>query len=136
MKANGRPGSRQPLVIVAPPAVRAQLRRGVDLVRLGFGGDGLRGRTVSEAEALASGEPLTRSKAARMRAWLGRHGPHRKESAARLRDPRSPAAVAWLLWGADPAVPYRRSGWRDPVAPWLRAAAAELGLPRPPRRAR
>ncbi len=116
----------------APAAVRARLRRGLALVRLGFGGTGLRPRTVREAKALASGRPITRSKVARMQGWFARHGPPAAESATRLRDPCSPAAVAWLLWGADPSVPYRRSGWRDPVAPWLRAASSALGLA-PPR---
>lgn len=107
-------------VLVAPAPIRAALREGLRLVRAGKGGEGLRGETVRWAERLAAGEPISYEKARLMRAWLARHGAAEAEGAKRLRDPESPAAVAWLLWAADPSIPYRRTGWQDPVAPWLR----------------
>lgn len=104
----------------APASVRAALRRGLALVAAGHAGRGLRGETVRWAERLADGDPISDAKARTMRAWFARHGAAPAESARRMRDPTSPAAVAWLLWGGDPRVAYRRSGWRDPVAGWLR----------------
>lgn len=103
----------------APASVRAAFRRGVALVDAGHGGAGLRPETVAWARRLADGAAIDEDKARRMRAWLRRHGPAKAEGARRLRDPESPAAVAWLLWGADPSIPYRRSGWADPVGPWV-----------------
>lgn len=108
----------------APAAVRTQLRRGLALVEQGYAGNGLRGETVQWARRLADGDPITREKAIKMRAWFARHGVAKLESARRLRDPKSPAAVAYLLWGGDPSIAYKRSGWRDPVASWLRGVLA------------
>lgn len=103
----------------APASVRAQLRRGLALVEQGHAGNGLRGETVTWARRLADGDPISREKAIKMRAWFARHGVAKLESARRLRDPTSPAAVAYLLWGGTPSIGYRRTGWRDPVAAWL-----------------
>lgn len=101
------------------------LRRGLALVTAGKAGKGLRGETTAWARDLADGLPVTPAKARLMRAWFARHGAAKAESARRMRDPESPAAVAWLLWGGDPSVPYRRDGWSDPVAAWLRSLPAE-----------
>lgn len=116
----------------APARVRASLRRGLALVAAGHAGRGLRGETVRWAERLAAGEPVSDAKARKMRAWFARHGVAVAESARRMRDPTSPAAVAWRLWGGDPRVAYRRTGWRDPVAAWLRGVLA----PKPKRKRR
>lgn len=108
-----------PSVLIAPRSVRAQLRRGVELADAGFGGRGLKPETVSWARKLADAKPIDLAKAHDMHGWLARHGAAEDEAAARLRDDHSPAAVAWLLWGGDPAIPYsagRRS--RDPVFQW------------------
>lgn len=120
--------------LTAPAAVRAALRRGLQLVRDGHAGRGLRGETVRWAERIADGDPITREKAVKMRAWFARHGVARAESARRMRDPQSPAAVAWLTWGGTPSIPYRASGWRDPVAAWLRDVLATFERQRPARR--
>ncbi len=106
--------------LTAPASVRASLRKGLALVTQGHAGRGLRGETVRWAERLERGEPITLKKARLMRAWFARHGAAPAESARRMRDPVSPAAVAWRLWGGNPTVAYRRTGWRDPVAGWLR----------------
>lgn len=124
-----------PRNLTAPAAVRAALRRGLQLVRDGHAGRGLRGETVRWAERLADGDPITRDKAVRMRAWFARHGVARAESARRLRDPTAPSSVAWLTWGGTPSIPYRVTGWRDPVAAWLRDVLATFDRPRPARRA-
>jgi hypothetical protein len=105
----------------APASVRRMLRRGLALVTAGRAGKGLRGETVAWARDLADGLPISDAKARKMRAWFARHGAATAESARRMRDPESPAAVAWLLWGGDPSVAYRKTGWRDPVAAWLRS---------------
>lgn len=110
----------------APAAVRSALRKGLALVRDGYAGKGLRGETVRWAERLADGEPIDYAKAKKMRGWFARHGVAVKESARRMRDPHAPSAVAWLLWGADPSIPYRVTGWQDPIAPWLHGVLAEF----------
>lgn len=109
---------------IAPASVRAALRRGIDLYNAGRGGKGLVDNTVDWARALADGAKITYPKAVKMRGWFARHGPPEEEATRRLRDPQSPAAVAWLLWGGDPAIPYRARGWEDPVNAWVRGAIA------------
>lgn len=116
--------------LTAPASVRTQFRKGIALVRDGYAGRGLRGETVRWAERLADGEPITLAKARKMRAWFARHGAAVAESARRMRDPKAPSAVAWLLWGGDPSIPYRPTGWRDPVAAWLRDVLADDARPR------
>ncbi len=120
--------------LAAPAAVRSALRKGLALVREGRAGKGLRGETVRWAERLADGEPIDYAKAKKMRAWFARHGVAKAESAKRLRDPKSPAATAYLLWGGNPQIPYRTSGWQDPVAPWLRDVLAKFESQRTGRR--
>lgn len=119
----------------APAAVRSALRKGLALVRDGYAGKGLRGETVRWAERLADGDPIDYAKAKKMRAWFARHGVAKAESARRMRDPHAPSAVAWLLWGADPSIPYRVTGWQDPIAPWLHGVLAEFESKRSGRRA-
>lgn len=114
------------MALSAPASVRRAFRQGLALHAAGRGGAGLRPETVAWARRLADGEPITLAKARKMRAWFARHGAAVAESARRQRDPQSPAAVAWLLWGGDPSIGYRREGWRDPVAPWLDRALASL----------
>lgn len=114
------------MALSAPASVRRAFRQGLALYAAGRGGAGLRPETVAWARRLADGEPITLAKARKMRAWFARHGAAVAESARRQRDPQSPAAVAWLLWGGDPSIAYRREGWRDPVAPWLDRALASL----------
>lgn len=91
--------------LAAPASVRAALRRGLALFAAGHGGKGLRPETVAWARRLARGEPITREKAVKMRAWFARHVA-RAEVAARRRDPSSPASVAYLLWGGRPAIAW------------------------------
>jgi len=114
------------MALSAPASVRRAFRQGLALYAAGRGGAGLRPETVAWARRLADGEPITLAKARKMRAWFARHGAAVAESARRQRDPQSPAAVAWLLWGGDPSIAYRREGWRDPVAPWLDGALASM----------
>lgn len=118
------------VTLTAPASVRRMLRRGLALVAAGRGGKGLRGETVRWAQDLADGLPVTPAKARKMKAWFARHGAAKAESARRMRDAESPAAVAWLLWGGDPSVAYRRVGWRDPVAAWLRKVLAPVRNPK------
>ncbi len=107
---------------VPPREVRRAFQRGVDLYDAGYGGRGLRPETVAWARRLAAGGAIDHEKADLMRRWIARHGAAPPEAGARARDVRSPAAVAWLLWGADPSILYRRRGWRDPLAAWLQRA--------------
>lgn len=98
--------------LTPPPNVRAAFRDGVRLVRGGYGGAGLRERTVTEARAIGLGRgSLAPEKIRRMVAWFRRHrGDRRPNWEAR----RTPGWVAWQLWGGD-------AGWA-----WAERARAAL----------
>lgn len=117
------------MALSAPASVRRAFRHGLTLHAAGFGGAGLRPATVACARQLAEGAPITLSKARKMRAWFARHGAAGAESARRQDDPFSPAAVAWLLWGGNPAIPFQHDGWPDPVARWIDRALAVFERP-------
>jgi HK97 family phage prohead protease len=85
--------------------MRAAARRGLQYVAEGYGGDGLRQRTITEARAMAQGN-MTPDKWVRLRAWIARHLVDLQSPAA---DPSSedyPSAgvVAHLLWGSGPSI--------------------------------
>lgn len=84
-----------------PQGVRDACARGVALYEEGYGGDGLRPATVRWARRLARGEDVTPAKAQKMAAWFARHAESPGEAEARRTDKKSPAWVAWLLWGGD-----------------------------------
>jgi hypothetical protein len=91
------------MAITVPSYVRANARRGLDLLE--FAGDGLRPRTVREARAMARGD-MTADKVRRMAAWLARHSTDlNSDRADAYLDDESerptPGQVAWLLWGGD-----------------------------------
>ena len=92
----------------APAGVVAELRRGLAWHEAGQSGDGLKPQTVREARALASGTPISRDKAVRMRAWLARHAVDKEGEGFHPGEPGypSPGRVAWALWGGDPAVAW------------------------------
>lgn len=102
-------------IVYAPESVRKNLREGLRLYKMGFGGKGLMPETVDWARHLADGEEITYQKAVKMRAWFARHGASgTAETARRNRDPLSPAMVAWLLWGGDQAIK-----WSNDVCEYL-----------------
>lgn len=88
-----------------PPAyMRAAARRGLEYVSEGYGGDGLKERTISEARAMAQGN-VTADKWVRLRAWIARHMVDLDSPAADPRNDDYPSAgvVAHLLWGSGPS---------------------------------
>ena len=92
-----------------PPAgVRAELKKGLEWHKQGHSGDGLVHATVSWARRMANGEPISRDKAVKMRAWLARHEVDKKGKGFSPGEPGfpSPGRVAWALWGGDPAVAW------------------------------
>lgn len=96
-------------IVYAPESVKENLREGLRLYSLGFGGKGLMPETVKWARHLADDGEITYEKAVKMRAWFARHGAKgTAETARRNRDPRSPAMVAWLLWGGDEAIDWSK----------------------------
>jgi HK97 family phage prohead protease len=84
-----------------PQGVRDACARGLELHKEGHSGEGLKPATVAWARRLAAGEDISPEKAVQMRAWFARHD-NDTENAARAKDAKSPAMVAWLLWGGDP----------------------------------
>ncbi len=92
-------------------AMAAAARRGLELHRQGFSGEGLKPETVSRAGRIARRESLTPDHVVEMAGWFARHGEQRP---ARWDDYKAPGYVAWLLWGGDAG--------RD----WSTSKAAEL----------
>lgn len=99
-----------------PQGVRDAFARGLVLHEEGHSGDGLQPDTVAWARRLAAGEDVTFEKARRMAAWFARHD-NPVERRARERDKKSPAYVAWLLWGGDPGL-----AWASKLARQMDAA--------------
>lgn len=88
-----------------PPAyMRAAARRGLEYVSEGYGGDGLKERTIAEARAMAQGN-VTADKWVRLRAWIARHMVDLDSPAADPDNDDYPSAgvVAHLLWGSGPS---------------------------------
>ena len=91
---------------LTPPAyMRAAARRGLELNRQGFGGDGLTDKTKREAREMADGQ-VSEDKWVRIAAWIARHmvdldAPKNSDP----NDPQYPGAglVAHLLWGSGPS---------------------------------
>lgn len=82
-----------------PPAwMRSLIRRGLELVEAGRGGDGLRPATLASARRLAAGESPSPEQVRDAVAWHARHAGDKKtgwdEPGA-----ETPAFVASLLWG-------------------------------------
>ena len=96
--------SRQ--VNLTPPAyMRAAARRGLELNRQGFGGDGLTDKTKQEARDMADGR-VSEDKWRRIAPWIARHlvdlnAPQNNNPD----DPGYPGAglVAHYLWGSGPS---------------------------------
>lgn len=91
-----------------PTAVREAARRGLELRQItGRGGldreqagkQGI-GSGVARGEQLAAGEEVKLADLKRMKAFFARHDGERERN-ARLANERSPASIAWLLWGGD-----------------------------------
>ena len=107
---------------VPPPAVQAAARRGLELRRItGRGGlDREQARQqgvssgVARGEQLAAGEPLTLAELKRLKAFFARHDGERERN-ARLTNERSPASVAWLLWGGDAGRAWASAVLADPA---------------------
>jgi HK97 family phage prohead protease len=93
-------------VNLTPPAyMRAAARRGLELNRQGFGGDGLTDKTKQEARDMADGR-VSEDKWRRIAPWISRHlvdldAPQNNNQ----NDPGYPGAglVAHLLWGSGPS---------------------------------
>jgi uncharacterized protein len=96
--------SRQ--VNINPPAyMRAAARRGLELNREGFGGDGLTDKTKQEARDMADGR-VSEDKWRRIAPWIARHMVDLDAPSNRNPDdPGYPGAglVAHLLWGSGPS---------------------------------
>jgi HK97 family phage prohead protease len=93
-------------VNLSPPAyMRAAARRGLELNRQGFGGEGLTDKTKQEARDMADGR-VSEDKWRRIAPWIARHlvdldAPQNNDPS----DPNYPGAglVAHLLWGSGPS---------------------------------
>jgi HK97 family phage prohead protease len=94
------------IVNLEPPAyMRAAARRGLELNRQGFGGDGLTDKTKQEARDMAAGR-VSEDKWRRIAPWIARHLVDL--DAPKNNDPNDagyPGAglVAHLLWGSGPS---------------------------------
>lgn len=101
--------------VTVPQYVRAAARRGLDLRREGFGGDGLTEQTIREARLMARGQ-MSDDKVIRANAWAARHAPDLDADQNSDPDhPRwpGPGAVAHYLWGIDPLNPQPARAWLE-----------------------
>jgi HK97 family phage prohead protease len=91
--------------LTPPTYMRAAARRGLELNRQGFGGDGLTDKTKQEAREMAAGR-VSEDKWVRIAAWIARHLVDL--DAPQNSDPSDsgypgPGLVAHLLWGSGPS---------------------------------
>lgn len=91
--------------LIPPAYMRAAARRGLELNRQGFGGEGLTDKTKQEARDMADGR-VSEDKWRRIAPWIARHlvdldAPKNNNP----NDPGYPGAglVAHLLWGSGPS---------------------------------
>jgi uncharacterized protein len=91
--------------LVAPAYMRASARQGLRYYDQGLAGDGLEGRTVTEARQMARGDSLTPDKWVRIAAWVARHMTDLDAPGANpdSDDYPTPGVVAHLLWGSGPS---------------------------------
>jgi len=105
-KINDLRSIEQRQVNLTPPSyMRAAARRGLELNKQGFGGDGLTDKTKREAREMAAGR-VSADKWVRIAAWIARHLVDL--DAPKNSDPNDsgyPGAglVAHLLWGSGPS---------------------------------
>ena len=99
------PDEERQVDLTAPAYMRAAARRGLELNRQGFGGDGLTDKTKQEARDMADGR-VSEDKWRRIAPWIARHlvdldAPQNSNQD----DPGYPGAglVAHLLWGSGPS---------------------------------
>jgi uncharacterized protein len=92
-------------VNLTPPAyMRAAARRGLELNRQGFGGDGLTDKTKQEARDMADGR-VSEDKWRRIAPWISRHLVDLDAPDANPNSDNYPSngVVAHLLWGSGPS---------------------------------
>ena len=101
-----------------PAFVIAALKKGLDLHKAGFSGDGLKPATVRSASDAVKSGIWSDDKIIRAAAWLARHDDDRRLTGGRdWSDPPTPGYTAWLLWGDG----GDGKGWD-----WIKAKAAEI----------
>lgn len=101
------PGGERQVDTSPPQYIRDAAAQGVDFHEQGLSGDGVVGRTVSEARAMARGE-VSEDKVIRAAAWAARHRGDLDADGARPGQDGypSPGAVAHLLWGIPTGARY------------------------------
>lgn len=83
-----------------PNYVVSALKKGLELHKDGFSGDGLVAATVRSATTGVNSGEWPEDKIIRAAAWLARHADDRKlVSGKDWSDPPTPGYTAWLLWG-------------------------------------
>lgn len=101
--------------IEVPSFIRDNAKRGLELNKDGYGGDGLTDKTKGEARDMANGK-VTIGKCVRMAAWFARHKPDTQADGFKnKKSPDYPSAglVAWLLWGGDSNGSMRAAEWAE-----------------------
>ena len=99
------PDEERQVNLTPPSYMRAAARRGLELNRQGFGGDGLTDKTKQEARDMATGR-VSEDKWRRIAPWIARHLVDL--DAPQNNDPSNPdypgaGLVAHLLWGSGPS---------------------------------
>lgn len=98
------PDEERVVNLEAPAYMRAAARRGLELNRQGFGGDGLTDKTKQEARDMADGR-VSEDKWRRIAPWIARHLVDLDAPDANPNSDNYPSngVVAHLLWGSGPS---------------------------------
>lgn len=117
-----------PQTVPVPSYVSDNARRGLELVKEGRAGDGLKDKTIREARDMVEGK-ISEDKVRRMGPWLRRHKADLDAPKnSNPKDPGYPGAglVAWLLWGGDANGNMRAAEWAERKAESLQNEEARL----------
>lgn len=109
--------------VEVPAYVRSAARRGLELRREGYGGDGLTQGTIREARDMAAGR-MSDDKVIRANAWAARHRVDLQAAKnSNSDDPEwpGPGAVAHYLWGINPLNPGPARRWLERQADRIKA---------------
>jgi hypothetical protein len=116
--------------LTPPTYMRAAARRGLELNRQGFGGDGLTDKTKQEARDMAAGR-VSADKWVRIAAWIARHMVDLDAPDANPNSDNYPSngVVAHLLWGSGPskAQARRAMAYAEGVVERIRAEEQRHG---------
>lgn len=107
-----------------PAYIVAACKKGLEYVKQGFAGDGLKPATVDQARKAVRVGEWSNEKIKKASAWFARHESDLVPGSFDEERPK-PGAVAWLLWGSDPDTDDKGRQWIDKQAAEIKERAAD-----------